>query len=85
MENFLDNFYELYLEKTNLPFGKPDKNSLDEEWKLYEFLYNNLSAEYKEAFIHYVNLRENQDTEEKRTIYKNGFKDGIHLIIESLQ
>lgn len=84
MEKFLDCLYQLYLKKEDFPFGKPDKDSLDQEWNIYEFLYKHLPDEYKKIFVDYVNLRGARDNEEKQTVYKNGFKNGMRFMIETL-
>ena len=85
MENFIDQFYDLYLKNESFPFGKINKEAYQHEWGLYNMLYENLPEKYKNIFKEYIRAREDREREEKKAIYKNAFKHGMQLIMESIQ
>ena len=85
MDDIFKKLYDLHLITSATPFGQVDKETLDEEWRLYHFLYENLSKENKQAFSEYTNLRETRQNEETKAAYIYGFKTAIQLIIESLK
>lgn len=85
MEDMIDKLYNLHLNTNSFPLGVPDKEALDEEWKLYDFLYESLPDEYKKAFLRYIELRGIRQSEELRNVYSYGFKGAVKLILESMK
>ena len=85
MENIIDKLYEAHIETETVPFGRPNKEELDEEWALYQFLYENLASEQRQAFSRYAELITNRQERERKAVYEYGFKTGIQIIIQSLK
>ena len=85
MEGIIEKIYELHVRTQDFPFGASHKEELDEEWKLYDVLYNDLPAEYKELFRKYVNLRGVRQERELKSSYEYGFKTAVKLLTEALK
>ena len=85
MDKIIDKLYDLHLNTEPFPFGVGTKENSIEEWQLYNFLYKNLSPEHKRAFLRYVELYGNRESEEVMLAYKLGFKTAIKLFVESLK
>lgn len=85
MENIIEKLYALHLDTDSTTLGIPNKESLDAEWKLYDFLYENLADECKKSFSQYANLRNERAEEECKSAYKAGFKTALRLILESVK
>ena len=66
MDNFIDQFYDLYLKNESFPFGKINKEAYQQEWGLYNMLYENLPEKYKKIFKEYIRAREDREREEKK-------------------
>ena len=85
MSKLIEDLYELHLKTSTFPFGAPNKKALDEEWMLYQFLYEHLSKEDKKAFMKYVELVNERERNELKEIYSCGFKTGVQIFLESLK
>lgn len=85
MDKIVEQLYEIHLNTATFPYGIPNKEEMDEEWQLYNFLYENLPDSYRKEFLRYINLRESRQNNEKKAIYEYGFKNAVTLIIESLK
>ena len=85
MENIIKKLYDLHLTTSNFPLGKPDKESMDEEWGIYNALYEELPKQLKERFLRYVELCRTRQNEENKSAYEYGFKTAIQCIVEGLK
>ena len=56
MDDIFEKLYAIHLERESFPYGKPNKEEMDEEWELYQFLYENLADNHKKAFLRYAEL-----------------------------
>ena len=83
MQDIIQKLYDIHLKDDSYLLGIPNKENLNKEWELYNYLYKNLSTEYKDLFLQYANLRTERQSEETKNAYTNGFKVAIKLIIES--
>ena len=83
MENIIHKLFDLHISTEPFPFGKSNKQNMDEEWKIYSFLYENLSDEYEKLFLKYIELRGLRQNEEIKSAYEQGFKTAIRLLTES--
>lgn len=85
MGDIFEKLYAIHFDTENFPCGKPNKEEMDEEWELYQFLYENLADNHKKAFLRYAELITNRQERERKATYEYGFKTGIHMIIQSLK
>lgn len=85
MVDIFEKLYAIHLETESFPYGKPNKEEMDEEWELYQFLYDNLIGEQKQAFLRYAELVTARQERERKTVYEYGFKTAIKLFIQSLK
>ena len=85
MEDMIEKLYNLHVSTNNFPFGKPNKEVMDEEWKIYSFLYGALCEPYKGEFLRYADLCRSRQEEEYKAAYEYGFKTAINIIIQGLK
>ena len=84
MKNILDKIFNIVLNERSFSFAKTDTETDVEETNAYSALYERLSQETQKEFLHYIALRGKRETEEVQAAYKQGFKDAISLIMETL-
>jgi len=85
MSKFIEDLYELHLKTSTFPFGEPNKEAWDEEWRLYQYFYEHLSKEDRQLFLRYVNMVNERQKTEMQEIYHYGFKTAIQIFVESLK
>ena len=85
MDDIIDKLYAIHLDTETFPYGKPNKEEVDEEWSLYHFLYENLTDNCKQSFLRYVELITVRQDGERRAVYGYGFKTAVKLFIQSLK
>lgn len=85
MDDIFEKMYTIHLETKSFPYGKPNKEEIDEEWELYQFLYDNLIGEQKRAFLQYAELVVARQERERKAVYEYGFKTAIKLFVQSLK
>jgi hypothetical protein len=85
MENIIEKIYNLHLQSNDFAFATTDKQTMDEEWKLYHYLYENLPQDYQSAFLNYVKLRSERQRKETKASYEYGFKTAMRLFYESFK
>jgi hypothetical protein len=84
MDHIIHKLFDLHINTEPFPFGKPNKQNMDEEWEIYAFLYENLPEEYKKTFLKYIELRGARQNEDIKSAYEQGFKTAIRLLTEAL-
>ncbi len=82
MEKLIEKLFELHLKTETFPVGIPDKEGIENEWKLYEFLLNNLTDKNKKILTEYNKLTSMRHGKELQAVYAQGFKTAIRLILE---
>ncbi len=85
MEDMIEKLYELHVSTNTFPFGVPNKEEMDEEWKIYNFLYGMLCEPYKGEFSKYAELCKKREDAEYKAAYEYGFKAAIKIIIQGLK
>lgn len=85
MEDMIEKLYAIHLETETFPYGQPNKSEMDEEWGLYQFLYENLADKHKEAFLRYAQLTADRQERERKVVYEYGFKTGVKLFVQCLK
>ena len=85
MEKIIENIYEMHLKESDFPFGKTEKEVIDEECALYELLYENLSLKQKQQFVQYAHIVAQRHKQENYAVYEHGFKTAIRLILEGVK
>ncbi len=85
MGDIFEKLYAIHLDTENFPYGKPNKEETDEEWELYQFLYEHLADNHKKAFLRYAELITERQDRERRAVYEYGFKTAVKLFIQSLK
>ena len=84
MEQIIDKLYELSL-NTPQHFDVFDKETIDKEWRCYDYLYKNLNEKCKKVFIEYLELRSSRNSRELQIAYESGFKTAVQLFTEALK
>lgn len=85
MEDILNKLYEIHSDTNPRTYRKSIKENLDEEWRMYDVLYAELSEKQRKMFIKYVEICGMRQSEEMAVSYESGFKTAIRLIAESLK
>lgn len=85
MDDIFEKLYAIHLETESFPHGKPNKEEMDEEWELYQFLYDNLIGNQRQAFLRYAELVAARQEREREAVYEYGFKAAIKLFVQSLK
>ena len=85
MEKIVDKIYDEELKERDGFFGKINSKQTSKEWQIYDELYEALSGRDKEKFCEYLRIINERHTMEMREAYKQGFKTGIAMIMESIR
>ena len=85
MKDIIEKLYETYIETEAFLMGDIDKEKTSEEWKVYEILYESLTAEQEKKFLKYIRLRGDRQAKEMKKVFAEGFKTAIRLWTESLK
>ena len=85
MKKWIEKLFDLHIKTETFPVGIPDKENINSEWRLYEFLLENLTDDNKKILTEYNNLTSMRHGKELEAVYKQGFKTAVCLLLEALK
>jgi hypothetical protein len=85
MDKIIEKLYNSHLQEEQFPFGIAEKESMQKEYELYCMLTQTMPQPMREQFREYVTLNEERHQSELKTIYEQGFKMAIKLILEGIK
>ena len=85
MNKTIDTLYELYFKSTVYATLQWNNEKRETEWRLKNFLLNNMPNEYKRVFDEFLDIITERHEEELKKFYAQAFKNGVKLITESLE
>ena len=85
MEKLIEKLFNLHNKMEEISFPEHDKEEMNREIQLYDFLYESMSEQNHALFLEYIRIRERRQAQDVQVAYEQGFKTAIKLIFEALK